>query len=247
MNLSVALITYNAERHLPAVLNAVKDIADEIVIVDNYSTDDTVKIAKSFHAHVYPEKWKGYGIQKNSAIDKCRGNWILMLDADEEVTLPLKKAIQEIISAPSPYAVYQIRFSSICFGKKILHGGWNNFYRIRLFRNRAGHFDSKPVHETFLTPFPTGRIKEYINHYTYVNLEEYFRKFNIYTSAWASQYCKEGKSKSVFSIYLSSLFAFLKMYILKMGFLDGYEGFLLAVFHALYTLVKYSKWREMHL
>jgi glycosyltransferase involved in cell wall biosynthesis len=245
MNLSVGLITYNEEKKLPRTLEAAKKIADEIIIVDNGSTDRTVEIAQSFHAKVYTESWKGSGAQKNSVIEKCKGKWILLIDADEEITSKLAQAIRKIVTAERPqYEVYKIRFITFCFGEKIKYGGWS-FYKIRLFLNGAGKCTNNQVHETFLTSKKIGTIKSIINHYTYTNLEEYFSKFNFYTSKMAVQYRDAGKNKTVISTYFSSLFHFLKMYVLKLGFLDGYEGYLLAKISAMYTFIKYAKLREL--
>ena len=245
INLSVGLITCNEEKNLERTLRAVKDIAGEIVIIDNGSSDRTVEIAQSFGANVYREEWKGFGPQKNSVIDKCKGNWILFIDADEEITPELKNRIHDITTKQIPlYDAYRIRFRSICFGKKIKYGGWS-YYSTCLFRNGAGRYENKQVHEDFLTSAAVGTIKEYINHHTYRDLEEYFEKFNSYTSKLARQYDEKGKRKSVLSIYCSAKFAFFKSYILKLGFLDGYEGYLLAKVGSMYHFIKYSKLREM--
>jgi glycosyltransferase involved in cell wall biosynthesis len=246
MNLSVGLITHNEEKELPRTLNAVKELADEIIIVDDGSTDRTVEIAHAFRAKVYTEDWKGFGMQKNSVIDKCKGKWILLIDADEELTPQLVRAIQEIVTTERPrYEVYKIRFISFCFGKKIKHGGWSGFYRVRLFLNGAGKYDDRQVHETFVTTKKVGAIKSAINHYTYTSLEEYLNKVNAYSSQSAFQYLKTGKKKSVAGSYFASLFHFMEMYLLKLGFLDGHEGYLLAKMSALYVLMKYVKLREL--
>lgn len=244
MNLSVGIVTHNEEKRLPRTLNAVKELADEIIIVDDGSTDRTVEIAQSFHAKVYTEAWKGVGPQKNSVIDKCKGKWILLIDADEEITPQLKCAIQEIITAEVPqYEVYKIRFTTFCFGKKIKYGGWSSFYKVRLYLNGAGKCDNKQAHENFVTTKKIGVIKSAINHYTYANVEEYFNKFNTYTTLSAFQ---TRKNKSALNIYWGALFIFIKEYILKLGFLDGFEGYLLAKLSMMYYLVKYSKLRELN-
>lgn len=246
MNLSVGLITFNEEKDLPRTLDAIKDIADEIVIVDNGSTDKTIDIARSYGTHVYTEDWKGFGDQKNSVIEKCKGKWILLIDADEEITPSLKNEIKEIISSEkNKFKIYKLKFTTVCFGKNIRHGGWSNFYRVRLFMNGFGKYDSKKVHETFLTSEPIGMTKGYINHYTYESLQDYFGKFNEYTTKLAKQYLERGKSKSVLNMYFSSCFNFIKTYFLKLGFLDGYEGYLLSKLGAMYVLIKYSKLREL--
>jgi glycosyltransferase involved in cell wall biosynthesis len=247
MNLSVGIITYNEEKKLSRTLDTVKDIADEIIIVDSGSIDKTVEIAESFGASVFVEPWKGFGAQKNSVIDKCRGKWILLIDADEEITPELKACIRDISESPKPqYEVYKIQFRSVCFGKEIKYGGWSGFYRIRLFRNGAGRYDDKLVHENFLTSASIGILKKYIIHRTYDNLEEYFDKFNSYTSKWAMQYYEKGKKKSFAAVYFSAKFNFLKSYIFNLGFLDGYEGYLLSKAGAMYVLIKYLKLRELN-
>jgi glycosyltransferase involved in cell wall biosynthesis len=217
------------------------------VIVDSGSTDKTVEIAKSLGAKVFVESWKGFGEQKNSVIDKCRGRWILLIDADEEITPELKERIRNITENQSPqHEVYKIQFRSVCFGKEIKYGGWSGFYRIRLFRNGAGRYDDKQVHENFLTSSAIGTIKERIIHYTYGNLEEYFNKFNSYTSKLAAQYYEKGKKKSFAAVYFGVKFYFFKSYILNLGFLDGYEGYLLSKAGAMYVLAKYFKLRELN-
>jgi len=247
MKLSVGLITYNEEKDLSRTLNAVKEIADEIVIVDNGSTDRTIEIAEKYGAKVYSEKWKGYGLQKNSVIDKCNGDWILLIDADEEITVPLKERIKGIINDQDVLCkVYKVNFLTICFGKKIRYGGWSNFYRIRLFARNSGRFDDKVVHENFITSESVGLIKEEINHYTYNSLEDYFNKFNDYTTNQAFQYKKAGKQRNILSIYWGSKFYFFKSYILQLGFLDGYEGYLLSKLGAMTVLIKYSKLRQLN-
>ncbi len=246
MKLSVGLITRNEEKDLPRTLDAIKDIADEIVIVDSGSTDQTEAIAKSYNVRFYTEEWKGFGAQKNSVIDKCSGQWILLIDADEEVTSKLKQSIQKIIAGETSYDVYKVKFRTICFGRLMRFGGWNGYYRIRLFKNGAGKYDLRQVHENFIHRQPAGHIKACILHYTYENLEEYFNKFNIYTSGMAQQYFQAGKKKSLPWIYFSTIWSFHRAYIVQGGFLDGYSGFLLATLSAFYTYIKYAKLRELN-
>ncbi len=247
MNLSVGIITHNEERDLPRTLEAVKDIADEIIIVDNESNDDTIEIARSYGAKVYSEDWKGFGDQKNSVIDKCSGRWILLIDADEEISPELRESIKKEISLPNnPNKVFKINFLSICFGKKIHYGGWSNFYRVRLFERGSGKYDNMQVHENFITTAPIGKIREQILHHTYRDLDEYLDKFNKYTTKSAEQYYQGGKKKSVLGIYFSSYFRFIKTYFIQFGFLDGYEGFLLSKLGATTILLKYSKLRELY-
>ncbi|MDR1672779.1 MAG: glycosyltransferase family 2 protein [Bacteroidales bacterium] len=246
MNLSVGLITYNEAQDLPGTLDAVKDIAGEIIIVDSGSTDRTVEIAQSYHAKVYHEAWKGYGAQKNSVIDKCTRQWILLIDADEEISVPLRERIRQIVTQNDGPEVYKVNFTSYCFGKNIKHGGWSNFQRVRLFRKGAGQYDHRQIHEQFITSCRQAIIKEYIYHHTYRDMEEYFLKFNTYAAKMAIQYFKDGKRKSMPAVIASSAFCFVKAYILRLGFLDGYEGYFLSRLNACYTFVKYARLKEIY-
>ncbi|MDR2448733.1 MAG: glycosyltransferase family 2 protein [Prevotellaceae bacterium] len=247
MNLSVGITTYNEEKNLPRTLSAVKELADEIIIVDSGSTDRTVEIAQSFQAKVYIEDWKGIGLQKRSVVDKCSGKWILLIDADEEITDPLKYAIQEIITINKrEKEVYKIRFKTICFGKRIKYGGWSNFYKVRLFLSGTGQHDDKRAHENFITDRPIGFLKKDINHYTYTYMEDCLHKLNVYSSEVAIQYQQKGKRKSALNIYLGALFDFVKRYFILLGFLDGFEGYLLAKISMMSYLAKYAKLRELN-
>lgn len=247
MKLSVGLITFNEEKNLPRTLDSILEIAGEIIIVDSGSTDKTIEIAQKYNADIYSEEWKGYGLQKNSVIDKCNGEWILLIDADEEISKELKEKIKKIISDEKSKKVYKTNFTAVCFGKKIRYGGWSKHYRVRLFRKESGRYNDREVHEKFITNEETGVIKEEIYHHTYENLEDYFNKFNRYTTESARQYKKQNKKKSFIIFYLDSMFKFFKMYILKLGFLDGYEGYLLAKLSSFYVFTKYAKLKERNL
>ncbi len=247
MKLSIGLITYNEEKNLARTLDSIIEIANEIIIVDSGSTDKTLEIADRYNASVYSEEWKGYGMQKNSVIEKCGGEWILLIDADEEISRDLRNKIKEIISDKNSKKIYKPNFTAVCFGKRIKHGGWSNHYRIRLFQKGAGKYNDREVHEKFITNEEIGILKEEIYHHTYEDLEDYFNKFNRYTSESANQYKKQNKKKSFVLFYLDSLFKFFKMYVLKLGFLDGYEGYLLAKLSSFYVFTKYAKLKEKNL
>ncbi|WP_435308209.1 glycosyltransferase family 2 protein [Sebaldella termitidis] len=247
MKLSIGLITYNEEKNLARTLDSIIEIANEIIIVDSGSTDKTLEIADRYNASIYSEEWKGYGMQKNSVIEKCGGEWILLIDADEEISRDLRNKIKEIISDKNSKKIYKPNFTAVCFGKRIKHGGWSNHYRIRLFQKGAGKYNDREVHEKFITNEEIGILKEEIYHHTYEDLEDYFNKFNRYTSESANQYKKQNKKKSFVLFYLDSLFKFFKMYVLKLGFLDGYEGYLLAKLSSFYVFTKYAKLKEKNL
>lgn len=246
MKLSVGIITFNEEKILGKTLESVKKIADEIIIVDSNSTDKTVEIAESFGAKVHNEEWRGFGPQKNSVIDKCQGEWILLIDADEELSPSLVEKILEIINGKNEFDVYKINRSSICFGKRIKYGGWSNQYATRLWKKDSVKINNNLVHEDFLTEKSIGKIQEHINHHSYLSLSDYLTRFNRYTSLGAEEYYKKGKKTNIFGIIINPIFKFLRMYIIRLGFLDGVEGFLLAILSSNYTMVKYYKLLELY-
>ena len=244
MKLSVGIITFNEENRIGKTLDSVREIADEIIVVDSESTDKTVEIALSKGAKVFSEKWKGYGSQKNSVLEKCKGEWILLIDADEVISQQLKEKIKSIINSDNPSnEVYKIKLRNIAFKKEIRFGGWDD-YVIRLWKNGKVKISDREVHEQYQTDSKVGKIHEMIIHYTYDSIEEFLEKLNRYTSQSAKEYIKKGKNPSFIKIYSKMLFRFIKMYILQLGFLDGYEGYLLAKYSSIYTMTKYTKLRE---
>lgn len=248
MRLSVCLITKNEEANLLRTLTSIEGLADEIVIVDSGSTDSTLAIAKSFNAVIYHEEWKGYGQQKNVAIEKCKGAWILLIDADEAISQKLKDKIRNIIVQLHPKDIYRIRFLTVCFGKKILFGGWSGFYRVRLFKKDAGRYNDNIVHESFVPNHDkkTGHIVQNILHYTYANIDDYLEKCNRYTTEGSLEYLRRGKRCGITSQVFSPIIKFTKMYFFKLGFLDGLEGLILALLSSTSIFLKYVKLRELY-
>lgn len=247
MKLSAAIMTFNEEKNLDRTLKALEDICDEIVIVDSRSTDRTEEICKKYGAKFIKQKWLGYGRQRNVAIENCSGRWILAVDADEELSPELRDRIKNIIeSDDTSKKVFEINRLSVCFGKKIKYGGWGTSYAVRLFLKGAGKFNDNTVHESFVTDEMIYKIKEDIYHHSYLTLEDYFSKFNRYTTEGALEYYKKGKKASIFQIVFNPLYKFIRMYIFRLGFLDGVEGFLLASTSSLYSMVKYFKLREIY-
>ena len=245
MGLSVGIITLNEEKRLERTLESVKSFADEVIIVDSGSTDKTHEIAQKFSANFFVESWKGNGLQKNSVIDKCKEDWILLIDADEVISPELKNKIIEIVNQ-SKDDVYEVNFTSVCFGKKIKHGGWSGSYRIRLFKNGIGKYNDNVVHEAFITEGKIAKLQEEIFHYSYEDLADYLIKFNRYTSEGAREYFKRGKKSNIFWLVINPIFKFIRMYVFRLGFLDGIEGLLLAILSSNYTMVKYYKLLEMN-
>lgn len=180
MNLSVAIITFNEERILERTLKSVENIADEIIVIDSFSTDSTLEICKKFpKVKFLQRKFDGFGIQKNFAIENCSGKWILFLDADEIPDDLAKKSIHEIVTQQEPeFKVYNIGFNNIFLEKILKYGGWGNLWRERFFMRNSGKYSEDIVHESFETPKDKGKLRGKINHYTYENIRHHMDKSN---------------------------------------------------------------------
>lgn len=244
-SLSVFIITHNEENNIKACLESIK-WADEIVVVDNDSNDNTIKICKEYTDRVFQEEWKGYSRQKQSALDKTTGDWVLSLDADERLTPELRLEIEDILAYKERLKDgYLIPFKSY-FGKKwIKHGGWCPDYRLKLFRKGKGRFGDEKVHEAVKVEGSIGHLKSPIEHYTYTSISDFIKRMDLYTSLFAEDYYKKGKKAKWEQLVFRPHFTFFKMFFLQRGILDGYYGFLLAILYSYYTFLKYAKLREM--
>jgi glycosyltransferase involved in cell wall biosynthesis len=238
--LSVIVITLNEARHIAACLESVA-WADEIVVVDAESSDETVAIARQYTGKVFVEKFRGYSGQKNFALDQARGEWILWLDADERVSPGLAEEIRRTIAARPLLSGYEMPRKAYFLGHWIKHCGWYPGHVLRLFRRERGRFDERQVHETLLLQGIKGRLRGDLEHHTDDSLEHYFWKFNRYTSLAASELARRGKPFGMASVLGRPLHAFIKMYLLKRGFLDGLPGLVLCLLSANYVVAKYAK------
>ncbi|MDH5717484.1 MAG: glycosyltransferase family 2 protein [Spirochaetia bacterium] len=236
--LSVIIITKNEEINIKRCLESVK-WANEIIVIDSHSTDKTVSICKNFTTKVYSKNWPGFGIQKNRALSLCTNDWILSIDADEVIPKPLQEEIINVISKNNSYDGYYIRRISNYCGKFLKYGDWKKDYIIRLFKRKKGKFSNSKVHEEVLINGKTAKLKETFLHYAFSDIEEVLDTLNRYTTMGAIQ--KEGKSSGIIKAVSRAFWTFFRGYILKTGFLDGKEGFLLAVSNAEGTYYKYIK------
>jgi glycosyltransferase involved in cell wall biosynthesis len=250
MTLSVAMITMNEEANLPRTLDSVR-FADEIVIVDSFSTDRTLDIARSYNARVFVEAFKGHGGQKNSAIDKCTSDWILLLDADEVLSAPLQQSLRALLSTTPPHNAYWINRSNHIFGRWMRHGGFYPDRKLRLFRRGAARLtDEASPHSTPHHAGPTGRLQGDLLHHAYPTLPLYLEHMNRYSNEMARLAVARRKtSRNPFSFFwniiLNPLATFFYNYVVRLGFLDGREGLLLHLYHAVYVSWKYAKAWEL--
>ena len=239
-SLTVTVITKNEAHNIAACLASV-GFADQIVVLDSGSTDGTVDIAKALGAEVIVNAdWQGFGVQKNRALALARHDWVLSIDADERLSPALQLEVQQALTDPQ-FAAYAVpRLSSFC-GQYMRHSGWYPDYVVRLFRRGDAQFSSDLVHEKIIAQTPVGRLKAELLHETYRNLEQMLDKSNAYSTAGASNALARGKSTSVTSAVAHGAWAFFRTYFLRLGFLDGRRGFLLAASVAQTTFWRYAK------
>lgn len=238
-SLSVIIITKNEALNIRECLESVK-WADEIIIVDSGSTDSTVAICREFTSHVYSHDWPGFGIQKNRALGYASKDWILSLDADERVTPELRSEIENAMHKASASGYEIPRLSSFC-GRYIHHSGWHPDYVTRLFLRNSGQFSNDLVHERVIVSGALGRLKHSLLHESFRDLEQLLGKMNHYSSAGAEMLGKKGRDATLFQAISHGLWAFVRSYIIRAGFLDGAEGFMLAVSTAEGTYYRYAK------
>ncbi|QWD90167.1 glycosyltransferase family 2 protein [Polynucleobacter sp. MWH-Braz-FAM2G] len=240
--LSVILITRNEEANLDDCLASLEGIAQQIVVVDTNSSDRTLEIAKSHGATIsQPPDWPGFGPQKNRALDLATSDWVLSLDADERLTPALRSEILTAIHHNAHIDCFAIpRLSWYC-GRFIRHSGWSPDYVDRLFKRGSARFSDDLVHERLL---PTGEVAKLENpllHYSFMNYSQVLQKLDRYSSASAEQAFARGKSSSPLKAVLHGVWAFFRTYILRAGFLDGGQGFALAISNGQGTYYRYIK------
>ncbi|MBN1232455.1 MAG: glycosyltransferase, partial [Candidatus Coatesbacteria bacterium] len=236
---SVFMIIKNEEENLQECLENLLWAA-ELIIVDTGSSDKSIEIAKKFTDKVFIEKWEGFGKTKNKALLHTNLDWVFSIDADERVTNDLKKEI-EIAIKNERIDGYYIKRLPYFLGKPVFHGGWYPGWVLRLFKKKKGRFSNKNIHEKIQLEGKTAFLENDLIHLTYPTVEEYIRKLNIYTTISAKEVLNDGKQAKMIDIFVRPAALFIKMYFLKMGFLDGINGFILAVFSSIYPLLKYSK------
>jgi glycosyltransferase involved in cell wall biosynthesis len=241
MKLSVIVITKNAAATIRRCLESVA-WADEIVVLDSGSTDRTAEICRELGASVHEARdWPGFGPQKNRALALAGGEWVFSLDADEWVTPELGAEIGRAIADPAGKVAFMMpRRSSFC-GRFMAHSGWWPDYVTRVFRRGAARFSEDLVHERLIVDGPTRKLKAPLHHEAMTDLDQMIAKINAYSSAGADSLYRRGRRATLTGAVVRGAWAFLRTYILRLGFLDGREGFMLAVANAEGSYYRYLK------
>ncbi len=243
--LTAIVIAKNEAAHIQDCLASL-DFADEKLVLDANSNDETVSLAEGMGARVVSEPdWRGFGIQRQRAQDLARGEWLLMVDADERVSPGLGREIRQVVEGfrqeDSP-RVYEISRLTSVFGRFIRHGGWSPDWVARLYDRNAGRYDRARVHEKLL-PAPgvrVGRLQEPLLHYSYTSVDQYLLKSARYAREWAIEKERQGMKASLAQGLWHAAGCGFRMYVLRGGFRDGAEGWLLALLSSHSTFVKYA-------
>jgi glycosyltransferase involved in cell wall biosynthesis len=245
--LSVIILTYQSDRTLGRVLEAV-GWTDDLVVVDSGSTDRTLEIARTHGARIFDRKLDGFGRQKRFAVEQARNDWVIVIDSDEVATPELQAELRALFASGRPettFAGYRLPSRQKFLGRVMRFGGGGIKYPLRLFDRRRGNFNDALVHEVVVLDGPVGMLRHSIWHYSYLSLDDYFVKFNRYTSLAAQELAEQGKKPDFWLLAMSFPAHFIQRYVLKGGFLDGYPGFVWSLFSALYPTVKYAKLGEL--
>jgi len=250
--LSVAIVTFNEEENLARTLASVA-WADEIIVVDSGSTDRTPEIARSFNAAVLDRPWSGFAAQKNFALAQCIGDWILTLDADEELSPELQQQIRQTLSSRPTADAFFLKRRNLFLGRWIKRGGFYPDPKLRLFRRNLSpppQFEARPVHETIPFSGSTATLDFDILHHAYPTLSSYIEHMDRYSTLGAQLLIDKGRTgANIFTFFarivIFPILGFKWNYIFRLGFLDGREGLLLNLYHACYSSWKYAKAWEL--
>ncbi|HDL18857.1 MAG TPA: glycosyltransferase family 2 protein [Bacteroidetes bacterium] len=240
---SVLIITLNEEKNIRRCLESVK-WADEMILIDAQSSDRTVEIAREYTDKIFIRKWEGFGGAKNFANRQASSDWLFWIDADEEVSPALAEEIKQTLDDPQADGYFVPRLANF-LGRWIKHSGWYPGYILRPVRRELAKFSDLQVHEGLIAPPKSAKLKNPLFHYTDPSIRHYFEKLNNYTSLAAMDLQKRGKQFRISDLIIRPLHIIVKMYILRCGFLDGFQGFLLALFSGVYVFVKYAKLWEI--
>ena len=237
--LSVVIVTLNEEENIKRAIESVKDIASEVLVIDSGSKDKTIEIAKKLGAKVIFHKWENYPSQVQFGIDNASNPYVFVIDADEEVSKELKESIKQIFKNGDikKYACFYVSRKTFYIGK-FLNFAWQPEYRIRIFHKDKVKYEGF-LHEKVICTGKTKKLKGFLYHYTYKDIEDQYKKLIKYSKISAIGMHEKGKKFKLYNLILNPLWGFFKEYFIKLGFLDGIRGLSVAVSHFFYVFLKY--------
>lgn len=244
--LSVVIITFNEEKNIARCLESIKGLADDIVVIDSFSSDNTQNICKQFQVNFIQHAWEGYSNTKNYANSQAKFNWILSLDADEALSEELKLSIEELKKSDKLNTAKFNRITNYC-GNWIKHGGWYPDTKIRLFDKTIAKWTGI-IHEelSFSKQIDTLHLKGDCLHYSYYSIEQHYKQADTFTTIAAKDLYEQGKRSSYLKMIISPVLKFIRDYFIKFGFMDGKAGLTVARISAYATYLKYKKLNDLH-
>ena len=239
--LSVVVVTQNEEERIRPCLESAS-WADELIVVDAESSDKTATIARELTDHVFVRPWPGFAAQKNFGLEQAHGDWILSLDADELLSAPLREEIEAVLAGGGEHAGYSIPRRNVFWGRWIRHGGLYPDWQLRLFRRGQGRFVERTVHESVTVDGSVGRLAGHLDHHSYRDVADFLERADRYSTLAATEWLAAGRRcRPLVDLAARPVGRFLRMYVARAGFLDGWRGFLLAVLYAYYVLMRSAK------
>ncbi|WP_046744195.1 glycosyltransferase family 2 protein [Kordia zhangzhouensis] len=243
--ISALAITFNEEDNIEAYIEQLS-FADEIIIVDSFSTDNTVQLAKQYDVKIIQRRFDDFSSQKNFAIDQASNDWIIFFDLDEKVPEALAEEIITVVNSENPYKAYHVKRDFHFMGKRMKYSGFQTDISVRLFHKQFARYNGKPVHETIQTTEKIGKLKHAVAHQTYKSFDNYNQKLSHYSRLQAAALYKKNVRPNAYHFFFRPLYRFLHQYFLRLGFMDGKEGFILCYVHAFSVFKRYLQLWTMY-
>lgn len=243
--ISALAITYNEEIHIESYIKSLS-FADEIIIIDSFSTDNTIALAKKFEVTIIQREFKNFSDQKNFAISQAKNDWVTFFDLDEKISQDLATEIFDTIKSKKPLKAYHVKRSFNFMGKQIKYSGFQTDIAVRLFNKNYCKYNDKKVHETIETEEKIGQLKHAVDHQTYKSFDNYNNKLNKYSKLQAEELYKKNVRPNMYHFIFRPWYRFMHQYFLRLGFLDGKEGFIISYVHAFSVYKRYIQLWAMY-
>ncbi|UCC40471.1 MAG: glycosyltransferase family 2 protein [Candidatus Aminicenantes bacterium] len=245
MDISAVIITYNEEKRLEPALKSLDGIASEIIVVDSFSRDDTVRLAKKYTNRIFQRKWTNFSDQKNYANSQASNPWILSLDADERLSPELREEILRVKESEPDCYGFSMPREVFYLGKWIRHSGWYPDRKIRLFRKDKARWEGEYVHEKLVIEGKIQKLNGSIYHFTYRDISDHLDRINRFSHLGAQKLYIQRKKCRWYHLVFLPFFRFMKSYFLRAGFLDGFAGFVISALNGYSIFIRYAKLREI--
>ncbi len=245
MKISGVVVCFNEEENIERCLKSLL-WTDEIVVVDSYSTDNTISICKKYTDRIYQRKWVGINKQKEYAVSLAKNEWVFVLDADEVVSEELRREIKERLKLDKgKYDGYMVKRHTFYLGRWINHGGWYPDYKLRLFKKDRAYFVGEDPHDKIAVRGNVAKLKGEIYHFTYKNISDHIKTINSFSETVAKKMLEKGEKFVFAKMIFKPFIKFFETYFYKLGFLDGIPGLIISILSAYYIFVKYAKLWEL--